>query len=248
MPPGQRLRCSAMTGQEIVIVMAVMTIGAMVHGSTGIGLGLIAGPVLLSIEPDYVPGPLMLSTLVVGCRHLLAERQNIDRAILGRLVLGMPIGVVLAIVLLIRLDERTMALGIGALVVLVVGALLAGIELPRTSRYEVVGGAASSFGAVAAAVPGPQLVMTLHDLPGPSMRPTIAATTTITGLATAGSLALVGRFGVEELLLLAGLVPPILVGLLLARYVRPWLDRAIFRPVILLIALAGGLALIIRNI
>lgn len=237
-----------MTGQEIVIVAAVVAIGAMVHGSTGIGLGLIAGPVLLWIEPAYVPGPLMLVSIVIGLRHLLVERQNIDRAIFGRLLLGMPIGVALAIVLLTTLDERSMALGVGALVVLVVAAILLGVELPRSGRYEVFGGAASAFGAVAAAVPGPQLVMTLHDLPGPEMRPTIAATTAISALTTAGSLALVGRFGVDELLLWAGLLPPVGVGLFLARYVRPWLDRAMFRPVILSIAMAGGLALIVRSL
>lgn len=230
------------------MVMVVMTIGAVVHGSTGIGLGLVAGPVLLSIEPAYVPGPLMLVSIVIGMRHLIAERQNIDRAILGRLVLGMPIGVVVATALLIALDERTMALGVGALVVLVVGALLAGVELPRTARNEVIGGAASSFGAVAAAVPGPQLVMTLHDLPGPAMRPTIAATTAITGVATAASLVVVGRFGADEMMLFIGIIPPVLVGLVLARYVRPWLDRAMFRPVILTLAMAGGLALILRNL
>ncbi len=225
-----------------------MIIGSMVHGSTGIGLGLIAGPVLVSVEPDYLPGPLMLVSVLIGIRHLLVEHQNIDRKILGRLVLGMPIGVALAVLLLTRLDDRTMSFGIGGLIVVTVAALLAGAELPRTSTNEVIGGAASSFGAVTAAVPGPQLVMTLHDLPGPQMRPTIAATTAISGVATAVSLTLVGRFGADELLLWGGLIPPVLIGLFLARFVRPWLDREMFRPVILVIALIGGLALIIRNL
>ncbi len=230
------------------MVIVITIIGAVVHGSTGIGLGLVAGPALLAIDPRFVPGPLLLSSILIGFRHVAAERANIDRSTLARLLLGMPVGVVAAIVLLTTVEERTMAIAVGGLVIVAVGALLAGFQLPRTPRFEVLGGAGAAFTAVTAALPGPPLVMTLHDSPGPVMRPTVGASSMAISLTTALSLAVVGRFGSAELLLLAILVPAVLFGLVIARFVRPWLDREFFRPVILCLALAGGAGLILRNI
>lgn len=237
-----------MTLSEIVIVGIVTVLGATVHGSTGVGLGLVAGPALVSVDPRFLPGPLMLVSIIVSIRHLHSERQNVDRAVVRRLLLGLPIGVLAAVLVLITIDERMLALGIGGLVVIMSLLLLSGFHLPRTPGCELLGGAGAAFGSVTASLPGPPLVMSLHDLPGPVMRPTIAAAASLLSLVTVVALAPIGLFGVAEAGLSALLVPFTIVGLMVARVVRPWLDRQFFRPVILVIALAGGLALIIRNL
>ncbi len=237
-----------MTVSEVLIVAAVTIAGSIVHGTTGIGLGLVAGPALLSIEPKFVPGPILLASLIVGVRHIVVEWRTTDRDILRRLCIGLPFGTVIALVIFTTIDERTMAIGIGVLVVIASVALLAGFELSRSPRNEVIGGAAASFGAVAAAVPGPPLVMTLHDTPGPVLRPTISLVNMLIGTVGMVGLALVGRFGWNELRLLALLAPFVLIGLFLARFVRPWLDQAFFRPAVLCLALAGGAALLLSNI
>ncbi len=229
-------------------VAVVTVLGSVVHGSTGIGLGLVAGPTLLTIDPRFVPGPLLLSSLIVGTRHLLVERDQLDRGILGRLLLGVPLGMGAVFIVLAAVDDRVMALTIGVMVAMAAVVLLAGVRLPRTPRYEVLGGAASAFGSMAAALPGPPLVMTLHDVPGPVMRPTVAAIANILGLLVALSLAVLGRFGLAELALLALLAPFVLAGLYLARYVRPWLDSVFFRPAVLCVSLASGLALVAANL
>lgn len=237
-----------MTLAEVAIIGLVTVIGATVHGSTGIGLGLIAGPALAAIDPQFLPGPLMLVSIVISARHLLSERQNADIAVIKRLLFGLPFGVAAAVFVLVTIDERTMAIGIGALVVATSLLLLSGFHLPRTPVSEFAGGAGAAFGSVAASLPGPPLVMSLHDLPGEVMRPTIASVASLLSLITVIALAPIGLFGATEAGLAALLVPFALLGLLVARVVRPWLDRQFFRPVILCIALAGGLALIIRSL
>ena len=237
-----------MSWVELAAVATVTVLGSIVHGSTGIGIGLVAGPTLLTVDPRFVPGPLLLSSLIVGARHLVVERDQMNRAILTRLLLGVPPGMAAVLIVLAIVDDRVMALTIGVMVVMAAVALLAGVRLPRTPGFEVLGGAASAFGSMAAALPGPPLVMTLHDLPGPVMRPTVAAIVNIIGLVVAISLAALGRFGLAELSLLALLVPFVLAGLYLARFVRPWLDSVFFRPAVLCLSLASGLALVAGNL
>lgn len=238
----------AMTAAEILTIGIVTVLGATVHGSTGIGLGLVAGPALATIDSQFLPGPLMLVSIVISIRHLLTERQNVDMNCVRRLLYGLPFGVGAAVLVLITIDERMLAIGIGALVVATSLLLLSGLHFPRTPTTEFLGGAGAAFGSLAASLPGPPLVMSLHDLPGEVMRPTVASIASLLSLITVIALAPIGLFGTTEAGLAALLVPFALIGLLLARVVRPWLDRQFFRPVILCIALGGGLALVIRNL
>lgn len=233
---------------DVVVIGLATILGATAHGSTGVGIGLVAGPVLATVDPRFLPGPLMLVSMVIAGRHLLAERHNIDRGLLGRLVLGLPVGVVAAVAVLVAADERTLALGIGGLVVALSILLMAGFHPARTHATEFLGGAGAAFGSVTAALPGPPLVMSLHDLPGEVMRPTVAAVGSLLSVVTVAALASIGRFGAAEFGLTTLLVPFALIGLLVARLVRPWMDRALFRPIVLSIAFAGGVSLIVRNL
>ena len=237
-----------MTATEILIIAAVTIAGSIIHGTTGIGLGLVAGPALLSVDPKFVPGPILLASMIVGVRHIVVEWRTTDRNILRRLCFGLPFGTAAALIILTTVNERVMAICIGALVILASAALLGGFEFSRTPRNEVVGGAAASFGAVAAALPGPPLVMALHDTPGPVLRPTISLVNALISAVGMVGLALVGLFGWAELQLLALLTPFVLIGLFLARFVRPWLDRSFFRPTVLCLSLAGGAALLFSNL
>lgn len=203
---------------------------------------------MAAIDPAFVPGPLMLISIIISARHLLSERQNVDRAVVKRLMLGLPIGVGAAVLVLLAIDERMLALGIGGLVVVMSLLLLSGFHLPRTPITEFAGGAGAAFGSVTASLPGPPLVMSLHDLPGEVMRPTVASVASVLSIVTVIALAPIGLFGLTEVGLSALLTPFALLGLLTARVVRPWLDRRLFRPIILGIALAGGVSLIIRNL
>ena len=59
------------------------------QASVGIGLSLIAAPVLMLIDRALVPGPLLTSSIVLGVLMALRDRDAIDTyhlrfALLGR--------------------------------------------------------------------------------------------------------------------------------------------------------------------
>lgn len=236
------------TGVEIAIIFGLAMAGAIVHGSIGIGLGLVAAPALVSIDPAFAPGPLLLAGQIVGIRHVLAEYDSADLQAWKKGLLGVPVGVIGALLVLEMMSDKLLAIMVGSLTAMAAAMLLAGWTLARTPRAETVAGAVCAFSSLTAALPGPPLVCVYSDMKPSMMRPT--ASLLILSVATIGffTLLLSGNFGREEAGLLAWLMPGVIAGLIASRWVRPHLDRPWFRPLVLVIALVGGLALVARQL
>ncbi len=237
-----------MTGLEIAIIIGLSMAGSIVHGSIGIGLGLVAAPALVSIDPAFAPGPLLLAGQVVGIRHILVEYGQADLQAWKHGLFGVPVGVAGALLVLEMMSDKLLAIMVGSLTAMAAAMLLAGWNLSRSPRSETVAGAVCAFSSLTAALPGPPLVCVYSDMKPSMMRPT--ASLLILSVASVGFFALLatGNFGSEEFGLLAWLMPGVVAGLIASRWVRPHLDRPWFRPLVLTIALIGGLALVGRQL
>ena len=135
----------------------------------------------------------------------------------------------------------------GAATALAAAAILLGARVARSRRVEITAGGLMAFASVTAALPGPPLVIGFSDMKPSCMRGTASASILVVAILAGISLLLAGRFGTEELKLLGLLLPGALLGLLSARYLRPVLDRSWFRTAVLVMACAGGIALVIRQ-
>lgn len=51
--------------QDMVLAFGIVMIGALLQGSIGFGMGPLSAPMLLPIDPVFVPGPLLLSALIL---------------------------------------------------------------------------------------------------------------------------------------------------------------------------------------
>jgi hypothetical protein len=54
-----------LTPIKLLAACAAVTIGSTVQGSVGLGLGLVAAPILALIDPMLIPGPILLCGLVL---------------------------------------------------------------------------------------------------------------------------------------------------------------------------------------
>ncbi|MEL7156965.1 MAG: sulfite exporter TauE/SafE family protein [Actinomycetota bacterium] len=237
-----------MTAAEVALVIVFTGLGALLQGSTGIGITLIAGPVLVTIDPGFTPAPLLMASQLVGLRHVVAERAHTDRRAVGRCLLGLPLGVAAALAVVAAVDESARALLVGGATVVACAALLAGVRPSRTPRTETVGGASIAFAAVTASLPGPPAAITFNDMEPSALRGTLGSYMMFVSTIGLTGLALTGSFGLAELRLIAYLLPGVALGLLIARHVRHRLDQNWFRPAVLTVALCGGLVLVGREL
>ena len=237
-----------MSAIEIVLAIAAVAGGAIVQGSLGVGLSLVAAPPLVAIDPTFIPGPLLIVGQVVGIRHMIVEGRHIDWQAIRNALWGLPVGVAGGLAVVEFVPLGLLAVLVGALTAVSAVVLLTGFRLPQTRRTEIIGGLACSFGGTAASLPGAPWAICFSEMRPPTLRSTSSLYIGMVGVVAIALLAPRGRFGLHELALVGYMVPGMLIGLAISRVVRPMLDRHWFRPAVLTVALAGGLALIIGQV
>ena len=70
------------------------------QGAAGFGLGLIAAPILLLLDPRWVPGPLMAAGIGLTVLVAYRERADIDMMGLRFAFVGRTVGTVAAALVL----------------------------------------------------------------------------------------------------------------------------------------------------
>ena len=72
-----RLR-TAMLG-SLLVANLIVTAAAFLQASVGVGFAMIAVPLLLLLEPQLVPVPILTAMTVLAAAMLLRERSAFDR-------------------------------------------------------------------------------------------------------------------------------------------------------------------------
>ena len=128
----------------LIALHAAVLAAALLQAATGIGFGVIAGPIILMVMNSgaAVQVTILLSLLIAVVLTPSLYRQ-VDKKILGRLLLGTLVGLPLGILIFLNVSLDVLML-LAALAVLFMALSVSGLlGLPlrkgETSRGEVVG-------------------------------------------------------------------------------------------------------------
>lgn len=85
---------------DFIIVFLIVMMGAIVQGSTSMGFALTVAPVLMIINPSFVPVAILMSGFTLSVYLMIRERKSIIFKGLGYSIFGRILGAVLANILL----------------------------------------------------------------------------------------------------------------------------------------------------
>jgi len=230
----------------LLICLLAVCLGALVQGSVGFGLGLVAAPVLVLQIPEFVPGPLLAAALVLTILMARRESTEIDLAGLVWLIAGRFTGSIFGAFLLLHLTPTTFKIIFGTTILLAVGLSLAGISIQPDRRNQSLIGILSGVMAITTSVGGPPIALLYQKQSGPKLRGTLSGFFLIGIIFSLFGLATVGKFGIQELRLTVPLTIAVLVGYGLSSVMIERLDGAKTRPIVLLLATASCLVILIR--
>ncbi|QUH04025.1 sulfite exporter TauE/SafE family protein [Saccharopolyspora erythraea] len=232
-----------------VLPAVPVLLGAFTQRATGLGFGLFGGPMLIAMTGPVVGVSLANTLSILLCVLVLARtwRDADWRAVLK---LGLPALAAIPIGALVvhQLPEGPLLILVGTLVIAAIGLVVLGrsCAILRGTGGAVVAGALSGFMNVTAGVGGP--MVSVYALSQRWNRKVLVPTAQAYLLLI--NLVSVASKGVPDLTPLGWISS--ITGLVLGAVAGEWLDRRLNARtghwLIIFVALAGGLAALIRGL
>lgn len=239
-----------MTLLQLAVAGLAVLCGGVLNGVAGFGFALVAVPILLwALPPTSV---IWVSAALVGLTAAgvaIRSRADIDRRIVGWLLSGAVFGLWAGSWALATLPAVTLALIANSAVVLF--ALM--LAIPAAPRLElsvpvlVLAGILSGTLTTMAGLPGPPTVLVLSSarVPKDVMRATVAAFLTVNSLVGVTLLVARGLVASGDVLLVLGLAPAALIGLVGGAGLAQRLSQDAYRMLVLgVVAIAGAAGVI----
>jgi uncharacterized membrane protein YfcA len=239
---------------ELLLIVVALLAGGLVKGTIGMGLPLVAVPLLTQLVP--VPTAISLLALpIVASNVTIALQTRASYAVLRRLwpyfVVLLP-ALAVSLRLMTTLDQKLVMLLLGVMVEVLVAFQLIGWLPPVSPRAEkpvlvasaliggVAGGATSFF-----AFPGLQALLAMRLKPEEFIF--AASIIFLSGILVLGSgLSALGVLGWREALASVAMLVPALLGQAAGRRLQRRLPTALFRRVVLVVMALAGAVLIAR--
>jgi uncharacterized membrane protein YfcA len=241
----------------LIAMHAAVFAASLLQAATGIGFGIIAGPIILMVmnSGSAVQVTILLSLLIAVILAPSLYRQ-VHKKVLGRLLLGTVVGVPLGIVVFLQVSLEILML-LAALSVLFMALSASGLlSLPlrkgETSRGEVqnlVIGVLSGVMSASLAMPGPVAAARMSSLafPKETIRATILVMFVFSYSAAFASQAVLVGFSHATWTLTATLLPATLIGVLIGRLLVARISERAFRRLIIGVLVATSLSLFVKS-
>jgi uncharacterized membrane protein YfcA len=230
-----------------VLANLAIAAGAATQASIGLGLNLVAVPILALIDPVFVPGPVLLHSFIVASASSYRLRSDIDRIELGASTAGLVAGTLLAALLLARIDPAYLPRMFGVLVLTAVALTAAGYRIGLTRRNLVAASASAGVMGTIAGVHGPPIALLYQHERPERVRSALLPFFAVANLISLVALGAIGMLGWRQIEASAILVPGLVVGLLSAPWLIRLMSARMIRACILAISALSGLVLLLRG-
>ncbi|WP_119727581.1 sulfite exporter TauE/SafE family protein [Thermomonospora amylolytica] len=223
-------------------------LGAIVQSSVGLGVGLVAAPVVTLLYPSLMPGAILVAAVVLPLATLSRELRHADLRGLGWAFGGRIAGTPLGVWVVAAVPLRMLGVLVGAMVLAALGVTLWSRRVPRNPATLTAAGLVAGATGTASAIGGPPIALLYQRESGPRVRATLAVFFTVGALLSLVTLAAVGRLPGEQVTAGLALTPFVLAGFVLAGPLRRFLDGGHMRVAVTAVVGLSAVVLIVRNL
>ncbi|RKS68875.1 hypothetical protein BZB76_6012 [Actinomadura pelletieri DSM 43383] len=223
-------------------------VGAIVQSSVGLGVGLVATPIVTMLFPSLMPGAVLVVAAVLPLATLAQEVRDADLRGLGWAFGGRVAGTPLGVLLVAAVPARALGIVIGVVVLAALAATTWSREVPRNRGTLTTAGVISGATGTASGIGGPPLALLYQRESGPRVRATLAVFFVAGALLSLATLAAAGQLPARQITAGLELLPFVLAGFVLAGPLRSYLDAGRVRRALLIVVGASAVALIARNL
>ena len=236
----------AMPLLTLIAANVIMSLASMLQASVGIGLALLAVPLLVLLDPRLVPGPMLLAGSVLALVSAYRERHAMDTKSFGLALIGLAIGTVCGAIAFRALRSAPLDKVFAILVLLAVGLSMSGLCSRPTRSAFFAGGSAAGVMGTMVGIHGPPIALVLQHAQPEQARAMLGAFFFVAYVGSVVALAVFGLFGVLQLQLAAYLLPGVVTGLCVAPLLTGCVNPTRLRVAILIISASSAVVLLLR--
>jgi uncharacterized membrane protein YfcA len=232
----------------VAILAVVLVLGAAIQGLVGLGLGLVAAPVVTILDPSLMPELMLVLAALLPLITLIRSHDEIDwRGLAWVLPARIP-GTAVGVLFLTLFSDRALGVAVALMVLLAVVLSLTPVEVPVRPTTLVTAGLVSGAAGTATSIGGPPVALLYQHRSPAQIRSTLAVMFTVgAGMSLVG-IWLGGRFESDTLLLALLLTPSLAVGAWVGGVVRGSVPDHGIRYAVLAVCAASALVLLVRSL
>lgn len=230
----------------LLIVGPVVIFGAAVQGSVGLGLGMVAAPIVTLLDPDLMPVTMLVTVGILPLMMVGSEWRHIDLWGMSWALLGRLIGTVGGVWVVAVLPVDTLAVALGAMILLTVALTVRAVRFRATRATLTVSGVISGITGTATSIGGYPIALVYQHDPGPRVRSTLSGFFFVSIAISLVALTVGGQVRTEQFVAGAMLVPFVVAGFLIAGSLRRYVDGGLLRRLLLGVVAVSGVALVVQ--
>jgi uncharacterized protein len=225
--------------------VAVMA-GAVVQSTVGLGLGLVAAPVVSFLDPTLMPGSMLIAAMLLPVLTLLQEWRQVDWRGVGWGVPARIPGTVVGVWVVAVLEPRALAGVIGAMVLGAVVLSVWSFRVRISPGSLMAAGCVSGITGTATSVGGPPIALLYQYEPPPRVRATLAAFFLFGAAISVAGLTVGGQMDMRTVVAGLATIPCVAIGFGLGNVLRRRVETRPLRMAMLCVVAASALALLLR--
>ena len=233
----------------ILLVSGIaVVLGALVQSGVGLGLGVVAAPVVTLLDPALMPGSMLVAGAFLPVLILAREASHTDWPGVSWALAGRVVGTAGGIWLLTTVPVQALGILVGVAVLAVIAAGSLGLELPRNHWTLLGAGVVSGTTGTATSIGGPPVALLYQREHGARVRATLSLFLFAGNSLAIAALAVTGHMTARDVeaglifLACAG------VGLVAAARFRRFIDAGRIRAALLVTASASAIILIAHSL
>ncbi|ACY97325.1 MULTISPECIES: sulfite exporter TauE/SafE family protein [Thermomonospora] len=234
---------------EFLLIGGVAALaGAIVQGSVGLGLGLVAAPIVTLLFPSLMPGSMLVAATVLPLLTLRRELRHADLSGLRWAFFGRVAGTPLGVWVVAALSTRVLGAVVGLVVLAALAATAWSARVPRNPLTLTAAGLVAGATGTATAIGGPPIALLYQRESGPRVRATLAAFFVVGALLSVLTLAAMGELPPVQVTAGLALTPFVAAGFWLSGPLRRYLDAGRMRRAVLIVVGVSAMTLIVRSL
>lgn len=237
-----------LTMLEWAACLALVAFGATAQGVVGLGLNLLAVPLVAIIEPSAVPGAFVLMGIPLSLAIALRERHEIDHAGLRWVILMRIPGTVVGVVIVSLVSQSALLVAVGTAIVIGVALLRFRAPSEITPGEASVAGFAAGVMGTTAAVDGPPLALLYQHHAGARLRATLAVAFVVGSLMSAVGLWIGHSLTGHQVVFSVAMLPAVALGYAISHPIARRVHSTHLRAAVLALAATAGVAAILRGL